>query len=593
MSKTQNLFKSIAKVLAPPPRLKVSDWADRYRRLSSESSAEPGQWNTSRAEYQRGIMDALNEPSTERVVLMTSAQVGKTEILLNAIGYYMDYDPSPIMVLQPTLDMAKTFSKDRLAPMLRDSPALKDKVGDPRSRDSDNTVLHKKFTGGHVTIVGANSPSSLASRPVRILLADEVDRYPPSAGEEGDPLSLAIKRTTTFWNRKMVFVSTPTIKGYSRIEQEYENSTREEWKVACPHCGEYQAFRWSQIRFDDGTMECPNCRSRFDEFVWKRQPGKWVAREENQGSRGFHLNELASPWRRWEEVIADFKKAKDSPELLKTWVNTSLGESWEEKSDTDASLVMKRREQYMAQVPDEVLLLTCGVDVQDDRLELEVVGWSHGKESWGIEYQVFIGDTSQDPVWKQLDQYLQKEFTYADGTGIHITSTCIDSGGHRTSEVYKFCRAREHRRIFAVKGRGGEGIPFIGKPSRNNRENAALFVLGVDQGKATIISRLKINFEGDGYCHFPMKKETGYNEDFFEGITSESMRIITKKGIRKVTWVKRPGVRNEPLDCRNYATAAMEIFNPDFSYLEKNYKASLGMAQRPIPKRRKIISKGV
>lgn len=593
MNKTQNLFKSIAKVLAPPPRLKVSDWADRYRRLSSESSAEPGQWNTSRAEYQRGIMDALNDPSTERVVLMTSAQVGKTEILLNAIGYYMDYDPSPIMVLQPTLDMAKTFSKDRLAPMLRDSPALKDKVGDPRSRDSDNTVLHKKFTGGHVTIVGANSPSSLASRPVRILLADEVDRYPPSAGEEGDPLSLAIKRTTTFWNRKMVFVSTPTIKGYSRIEQEYENSTREEWKVACPHCGEYQAFRWSQIRFDDGTMECPNCRSRFDEFVWKRQPGKWVAREENQGSRGFHLNELASPWRRWEEVIADFKKAKDSPELLKTWVNTSLGESWEEKSDTDASLVMKRREQYMAQVPDEVLLLTCGVDVQDDRLELEVVGWSHGKESWGIEYQVFIGDTSQDPVWKQLDQYLQKEFTYADGTGIHITSTCIDSGGHRTSEVYKFCRAREHRRIFAVKGRGGEGIPFIGKPSRNNRENAALFVLGVDQGKATIISRLKINFEGDGYCHFPMKKETGYNEDFFEGITSESMRIITKKGIRKVTWVKRPGVRNEPLDCRNYATAAMEIFNPDFSYLEKNYKASLGMAQKPIPKRRKIISKGV
>ena len=593
MNKTQNLFKSIAKVLAPPPRLMVSDWADRYRRLSSESSAEPGQWNTSRAEYQRGIMDALNDPITERVVLMTSAQVGKTEILLNAIGYYMDYDPSPIMVLQPTLDMAKTFSKDRLAPMLRDSPALKDKVGDPRSRDSDNTVLHKKFTGGHVTIVGANSPSSLASRPVRILLADEVDRYPPSAGEEGDPLSLAIKRTTTFWNRKMVFVSTPTIKGYSRIEQEYENSTREEWKVACPHCGEYQAFRWSQIRFDDGTMECPNCRSRFDEFVWKRQPGKWVARQENQGSRGFHLNELASPWRRWEEVIADFKKAKDSPELLKTWVNTSLGESWEEKSDTDASLVMKRREQYMAQVPDEVLLLTCGVDVQDDRLELEVVGWSHGKESWGIEYQVFIGDTSQDPVWKQLDQYLQKEFTYADGAGIHITSTCIDSGGHRTSEVYKFCRAREHRRIFAVKGRGGEGIPFIGKPSRNNRENAALFVLGVDQGKATIISRLKINFEGDGYCHFPMKKETGYNEDFFEGITSESMRIVTKKGVRKVTWVKRPGVRNEPLDCRNYATAAMEIFNPDFSYLEKNYKASLGMAQKPIPKRRKIISKGV
>lgn len=593
--KTIELFQKIIKTLAPPPKLTVSDWADRYRKLSREASAEPGQWRTSRAEYQRGIMDAINEAQTNTVVVMSSAQVGKTELILNIIGYYVDYDPSPIMIVQPTLDMAETFSKDRLAPMIRDTEVLAEKIGDAKRKNSDNTVLHKTFPGGHVTMVGANSPSSLASRPIRILLADEVDRFPMSAGTEGDPLSLAIKRTNTFWNRKKVFVSTPTNKSTSRIEKEYLESTKEEWCVKCPSCGTYQPYKWANIKFEDVTMECEFCHERFDEFTWKKQPGQWIAENENHGKRGFHLNELASPWKRWDEIIDDFRKAKKSPELLKVWVNTALGESWEEPTETDSDEIKKRRERYNAKLPDGVLLLTAGVDTQDDRLECEVVGWGHGKESWGIEYKIFYGDPSQDDVWNQLDNYLNTVFTFEDNSGLNISATCIDSGGHHTTEVYRFVKPREHRRIFAIKGKGGDGIPFIGRVTRNNRERAALFTLGVDQGKQLIISRLKIEFEGEGYCHFPINSECGYDESYFEGLTSESRVVKYYKGRPKVTWMKKPGVRNEPFDCRNYATAAMEILNPDFEFLERNIAKGVPTYTQKKPRRRRanIISKGL
>lgn len=595
MNKTEKLFQRISKVLTPPPKLAISDWADEYRFLSRESSAEPGKWYTSRAEYQREIMNAISDSKTERVVLMTSAQIGKTELLLNTIGYYVDYDPSPIMLVQPTLDMAESFSKDRLDPMIRDTPAIKDKFADKKTRNSGNTITHKKFIGGHITMVGANSPSSLASRPIRIVLADEVDRFPHSAGEEGDPLDLAIKRTTTFWNRKIVMVSTPTIKHLSRIELEYEDSSKEEWNVRCPKCGRLQPYKWSKIRFEDVTMECEHCKERFPENVWKKQEGAWIAERDDTKKRGFHLNELASPWKKWEDIIEDFREAKKSTEKLKVWINTALGESWEEPDDTDAGELIKRRERYNAEVPDDVLLLTCGVDVQDDRLEMEVVGWGHGKESWGILYNVFYGDPGQDAVWIQLDEFLKREFKFADESGIMIASTCIDSGGHYTQEVYKFTKQREHRRIFAIKGKGGEGVPFISNPTRNNRQKAALFSLGVDQGKAIISSRLKIEFEGEGYCHFPIEKEKGYDEKFFDGITSESFRIRYYKGKPKGEWIVKPGVRNEPLDCRNYATAAMEIFNPNFDALEKNKGNTERYTQaykRPR-RRRGTISKGL
>ena len=354
-SKTLNLFRNIAKVLSPPPELTVSQWADKYRKLSPESSSEPGQWNTDRAPYQREIMDAVVDSAVETVVIMSSAQVGKTELILNTIGYYIDYDPAPILCLQPTLEMAQAFSKDRLAKMIRDTPVLRGKVKDARARDSENTILHKSFPGGHITMVGANSAAGLAMRPIRIVMMDEIDRFPPSAGSEGNPIKLAEKRTTTFWNRKKIKVSTPTIKGRSQIETEYLSSSKEEWCVPCPCCGKYQPYEWGRIRISDVTMECKYCGEHFKETEWKERPGKWIAGAENKRKRGFHLNELASPWKHWEEIIEDFREAyrewKENGDIqkLKVWVNTSLGETWEEKGDAaDEDVLLKRRERYTA-----------------------------------------------------------------------------------------------------------------------------------------------------------------------------------------------------------------------------------------------------
>lgn len=599
--RTIKIFKDVLGLLSPPPELTVSTWADTHRKLSPESSAESGQWNTDRAPYQREIMDALSDKDVETVIVMSSAQVGKTELINNIIGYFIDYDPAPIMLLMPTLDLATSYSKKRLATMIRDTPVLRDKVKDAKAKDSDNTLLEKGFPGGYIAIVGANSPTGLSSRPIRILLADEVDRFPLSAGIEGDPLSLAEKRTKTFWNKKKFFVSTPTEKGISRIDKEFEISTKEEWCVPCPICGRYQPYSWAQIKFEDVTMECKYCKERFSEFEWKSGNGKWIAQNsEVEKKRGFHLNALASPWERWEDIISDFKEAKkNGPETLKTWVNTTLGEPWEDREGegTDKEVLIKRRDKYNCEVPENVLLLTAGVDVQDDRLEVEVVGWGVGKESWGIEYKIFYGDPGQDVVWNQLDEYLQKSFKYINGEGLVISCTCIDSGGHYTTEVYKFCKQREYRRIFAIKGVGGYGKEFVGKASRTNRERVALFSLGVDTGKENLLSRLKNQFEGTpGYCNFPIEQGKGYNEEYFEGLTSEKRVTKYYKGKPKFEWVKKSSVRNEPLDLRNYATAALEILNPNLESLAENNKNGNIFAQRQgiiKKKRRKVISKGI
>lgn len=600
---TLGLFKEIARVVAPPPELTVSQWADLYRRLSPESSAEPGQWRTDRAPYQREIMDAVNDPAVETVVVMTSSQVGKTEILLNIIGYHIDYDPAPIMVIQPTLEMAQAFSKDRLAPMIRDTPALRGKVADARSRDSGNTVLHKTFPGGHITMVGANSPSSLASRPIRILLADEVDRFPASAGTEGDPLTLAEKRTTTFWNRKKVFVSTPTIKGVSRIEAAFLNSTQEEWCLPCPSCGRYQPLTWAQIRFEDVTHECLYCGARHGEFEWKAGQGKWVAKEPTAKTRGFHLNELASPWKRWEKIIEEFKEAykekkKGNIEMLKAWVNTTLGETWEEQGEgIEAEDLIKRRERYDCEVPDGVLVLTCGVDVQDNRLEYEIVGWGLERESWGIQYGVIMGDPGQEHVWEMLDAVLNKTYTRKDGQILQIMTTCIDSGGHHTKKVYEFCKEREFQRVWAIKGQGGSGVPYIQRPKRRNDAGVWLFGVGVDVGKDMVASRLKVQFEGPGYCHFPAEPEKGYDQEYFEGLTAEHRVVRYSKGKAVIRWEKRTsGARNEPFDIRNYATAAFEILNPPLETLKKQLEItgkSVENGPKITKKKAGLVYKGI
>lgn len=577
---TERLFARCAQVLEPPPEMTLSQWADEYRRLSLESSAEPGRWKTDKAPYQREIMDAIGDPHTREVVVMSAAQIGKTAMLMNMLGFYMHYRPCPVMVIQPTLDMAQSFSKDFLAPMLRDTPVLR-RLVDTKSRYAGNTILKKNFPGGHMTIIGANSSAGLRMRPIKVILADEVDAYPKSAGTEGDPLSLAQKRQTTFWDKKTVIVSTPTIKGDSRIEKEFALSTQEEWTVPCPECGHYQPLVWAGIFFDKEDLgkgiyyKCEKCECLNGERAWKKQGKLGRFRANNPGGefRGFHLNTLASPFCGWKEVVQKFLAAKKDldngdPEQMQVWVNTELGETWEEPAERleDADLV-NRREVYDAEVPEDVLVLTAGIDVQDDRFEVEVVGWGAGKENWGIRYQKIYGDMLKEQVWEELDDFLLTPFRKKDGTVMTIMAAGMDTGGHHTDRVYRFCKERWDRHLYALKGKGGQDVPYIRNPTKNNRVSVNLFVIGVDAGKALLYQRLRHTPQerkGPNYCHFPLNEEAGYDETYFRGLTSEKAVTRYRKGRSVTVWELKDTSykRNEPLDLRNYATAALEIAHP-------------------------------
>lgn len=576
---TIDLFNKIFSVLEPPPNLTLSQWADKYRRLSSESGSKGGRWITDKAPWQREIMDAITDISVEKVVIMSAAQMGKTDaFLLNTIGYYMHYDPCTMLCMQPTLSLAETMSKDRLMPMVRDTPVLKDKINE-KSRTSGNTIFKKSFPGGRITMTGANSPTELRSRPIRILLADEIDAYPPTAGAEGDPLILAGKRLTTYWNRKEVDTSTPTIKGVSRIEMEYEHSTMEEWNVPCPSCGELQPLEWANLIYEtdaDGEVTkaeyvCAKCGVINSEIEWKDHftEGKYIAKYPKRKVRGFHFNSLASTFFGWDKIIKGFIQAneavkKGNVELMKSWTNTELGQTWEEEGETaDKEELLKRRERYKCEVPEEVIAITAGIDTQDDRFEAEVVGWGVGHESYGIQYKRIYGDLKQADIWQRLDEFLLQDFQKQDGTKLKIICACMDSGGHFTNKVYKFCKQRTARKVFAIRGKDGADRPYIPKPSKNNREQTYLFTLGVDTGKSLLLQRLQIKEEGPGYCHFPKDEKEyirGYDEDYFKGLTAEKQVLRYKKGRPYFAWeLKGETKRNEPLDCRNYAQAAIEI----------------------------------
>ena len=551
----------------------MSQWADQNRRLSPEASSEPGTWVTDRAPYQRGMMDAVNEPGVSEVVYMTSSQIGKTEILNNIIGYFAHQDPSPMLLIQPTLDMAETWSKDRLAPMIRDTDALTDLFGDPRSRDSNNTLLHKKFPGGHITMAGANSPSSLASRPIRIVLLDEEDRYPHSAGTEGDPGSLAQKRTTTFWNRLLVTASTPTIEDESKIESRYQQSDQRKFYVPCPECDTFQVLSWQQIKFEkekpeETVYECEHCKALLKESdkMWMLSHGEWRAEAAFNGIAGFHVNELYSPWVKWSEMVAGFLKAKRLPETLKVWINTSLGETWKEATEgLDPSGLLRRKENWGRVAPEGAIVITAGVDVQDDRLEVEVIGWGISQESWSLQYHVLHGDPAQSKVWEDLTNVLTQTIKTKDGRTLPVACACVDSGGHQTQRVYEYCKGREYQRIYAIKGASQIGKPLVSKFSKNNKLRVKLFTIGTDTAKQMIYSRLKIHQPGPGYCHFP----ADYPEEYFKQLTAERIQTKFVNGHPTRVWVMPKGRRNEALDCRVYGLAALHILNPNLDRLAK------------------------
>lgn len=558
--------------LKPPPQLTVSQWADTYRRLSPESSASPGRWRTEVVEPLREPMDMVGKAGVDAITLMTSAQVGKSSFIENVIAYFMHQDPCPILHVSPTLSSMKMFSKERLAPMLRDTPVLRDLVKEAKSRDSDNTIETKKFPGGNLALVGSNAPAGLASRPVRVFLADEVDRFERSAGTEGDPLKLGIKRTTTFWNRVLVFVSTPGNKGESRIEEEFEAGDQRRFYVPCPDCGHRQTLKWSGVVWTDGDpmtarYSCEECGSCWNDFQRNQavRKGEWRASKPFNGRVSYHLNQLYSPFARMSDTVKEFLDSKDHPEKLKTFVNTVLGETWEQKgTQTDWSDLMSRKVEYDTKVPSDVTLITVGADVQDDRIELEFVGWGDDHRTWSLDYRVIYGDLSTPAPWLELKAALSETWDHPIFGEMAPRMTCLDSGGHYTQSVYRFSQTVP--RVTAIKGVGGAGKPMVGKPTRSNLGGAQVFPLGVDTIKELVHARLNVNdADKPGYCTFPADR----GDDYFRGLTAE--RLMTKfvKGFKRMEWTKvRP--RNEPWDCRVYATAAFEMLQVDVNAQRKS-----------------------
>lgn len=490
------LNKAMRKVLAgmtPPDDLTVTQWAEAKRRLSAESAAEPGPWRTERTPYLREPMDAFTDPKVRHIVMVAASQVGKSEFLNNCIGYIIDEDPGSILFIHPTTIDAQEYSKLRIAPMLRDSPALRQKIAAPKSRDSHNTILQKAYPGGILTMCGSTEAHALASKPIRYVFGDERDRWATSAGNEGDPWDLAMARQTTFYNAKAVEVSTTTIKNASAIEAAYYTGTMERWNSKCPHCGEYHEIRWSDIRFEYDEIivshkktykvkkvyyTCPGCGCISTEAEMKRAPAKWIAENPEaygQGTRSFWLNAFVSQWASWESIVLKYLNALGSTKKMQVVFNTCFGEPWENRGDIeDEDSLLARREDYgkdkngePVELPPGVLVLTAGVDTQDDRMEYEIVGHGFFGETWGIEKGIVMGRPDDDATWNKLDEVVfDRVMRFENGVGLRVSMSFVDEGGHFTQSVRAQCNARISKKVFCIKGMPGQDKPYISPPKK-------------------------------------------------------------------------------------------------------------------------------
>lgn len=595
--------------MRPPANLTVTEWAERHRRLSPESSAEPGPWRTSRTPYLKEPMDAFTDPKVRRIVMVAASQVGKSELELNIIGFIIDEDPGSILFIHPTTIDAKEFSKLRVAPMIRDCPTLRQKVAAPKSRDSGNTVLQKTYPGGILTMCGSTEAHALASKPIRYVLGDERDRWALSAGTEGDPWGLAMARQTTFYNAKAVEVSTPTVKNASAIEASYSEGTMERWKTRCPHCGEYHEIRWEDIRYEYEEIEvnrkktyklkslwyvCPGCAAISTETDMKRAPSRWEADNPaayEHGVRSFWLNAFVSQWASWESIILKFLNAVGNSRKLQVVYNTCFGQLWEDRGDLeDEDSLMSRREDYgvddnnrPVELPDGVLALTAGVDTQDDRFEYEIIGHGHFGETWGIEKGIIMGRPDDLSVWAKLDELVfDRVLHFRDGIGLRMTMSFVDEGGHFTQSVRDECRKRIGKRVFCIKGMPGPDKPFTGPPKKmkiiiNQKVVGTCwqYQIGVDSGKQVIMDNLSVKEPGSKYCHFP--KRDDYGPGYFAGLLSERLEYDASKK-QPWTWKKIPGhERNEALDCRNYAMAAFKASPVNLDEIDRKLKAARGV----------------
>jgi len=586
----------------------VDEWADKYRYLNK---AKNEKWHTDRMEVARGPMRAITESGVRTISVMCSTQLMKTELILNAIGYFVDMDPCPILVAQPKDDLARKFSNVRLKEMIKSSPRLNRKFNTDLTRDASNTAQHKEFPGGHIAIVSANVPANLAMFAIRVVLLDEIDKYDDSAGEEGDPITLAEERMSKYASNSLsIRVCSPTTTGDSRIEDSYNSSDQRKPFVACPHCEAQQVMAWKNVKWDKDESGspihdtagycCDTCGviwSEYDRHValekiyWRQtadffcteckhhnKPKGWDPNGENSWGEegrahcemcevgacdnshaGFWANKLYSSFRPLSDMVKLWGETKGSIERLKSFINTQLAETFDDPGDTisDVDFMMNRREIYMAEVPDEVGLITAGIDTQNNRLECEVVGWGKDEESWSLAHHIIAGDPGHPETWQHLLEYLNRKWVYNDGSFTYIAAASVDMGGGHTQQVASFCSRLMNRRIWPIRGIAAAGKPYPvwpKEPSRGGKINIPFYNVGVDAAKNTVFNRLLIDRDGDpGYCHFPMDRE----EEWFKQLTAEK-RVKEWKGTRKVLVWKNPRkARNEAFDCRVYAYATL------------------------------------
>lgn len=558
------------KYLAPPPPLTCSQWADEYRHVAS--GPFPGRWSTDRTPYLREPIDCVTDPSVEQIVIMKPTRVGATEgVINNAIGYHIHYDPCQILYVQTSLDEGRKYSNEILNPLIDVTQVLRERVTRTRVKKSRQTQLHKTFPGGNLAIVGAKSPKGFRMVSKRIVILDDIDGY--EQNKEGDVITLAMGRAKDYWNKKIILVSNPTTEGVSRIHTAFLASDQRYRHVPCPHCGAFQVLQFGGKDYDYGIKWddkgetfylCEHCHEKIFEYqkVEMDIHGEYRAEAAFHGIAGFHLNPFLCAWHPWADIRKEFLTSKADPYRLIVFVNQWLGEVWKDRRDDklDEHVLYARREVYPAEVPAGALILTGAVDVQDHRLEIEIRGWGAGEESWIIEHKIINGRILEENVQRVLDDYLLRTWRHESGVLMGTARVCIDTGGHYTSQVYAFCKDREGRGVYAIKGSNNTRADVLdGQLVR--KKDAIYQMVGVTACKDIFFGRLGLTEYGAGYIHLPMSIDAEYTRQCF----GEKLRIF--KNTRAYEPV--PGRRNEAIDLHNYNLAALRMYNPDWEELRR------------------------
>lgn len=612
MTAFQKVLCEIGDLLPPPPPLLISEWAEQFAYLPAEGNSEPGKFHNARMPYEVAMLNDPLDPTVSEIYWQIASQIGKTLCIILIIEFYIDHAPASILIVYPTLDSTRAWMRDKFIPTVKETPRLAGKLKEPRARDSESTALNRKFPGGGLTCVGANSPSGLRQRSKKIVICDEIDAFEVTS--EGDPIALADKRAETFFDAVKLRSSTPTLKGTSRIEDGIERSDKQRYFLPCHACGEMQWLKWSQVRFSfkqpDGTelrdtektvIICEKCGAEWSDqqrlaaiasghpdnppikvFRMLRNEdlmagekeevelrAEWRATAPFKGIRGRILSGLYQTIGKkrafktyLHQFAENFLTAKHGgKDTLQVWTNTFLNETFEvEAEQVEWSPLLERVEDYQGELPIEVCLLTAACDIQKDRVEIEVLGWGDEEETWGIQKSVVYGDFDLPEIQTQVDDVLSKKFKHPSGVEIGVTCVAVDSG-HKTKAVYRFCKARSARRFYAVKGSSTPHSPLV-QPNQNKHYAIWLYNVGTDTAKDSIFSRLRLEAEGARYCHFPNGR--GYTESYFKQLCSEKLQTYMERGVVKRKWVKQ-FERNEALDLRVYNLAAYDILKPNIA----------------------------